>query len=54
MADAEAMLALKDLMASLGSPHLDCRQDGAALDPGSPVGYLSTPRSPASINRTSV
>jgi NADH-quinone oxidoreductase subunit G len=40
MADAEAMLALKDLMASLGSPHLDCRQDGAALDPGSPAGYL--------------
>ena len=26
------MLALKDLMTSLGSPNLDCRQDGAALD----------------------
>ncbi len=31
LADAEAMVALKDLMASLGSPHLDCRQDGAKL-----------------------
>ena len=28
------MVALKDLMAALGSPHLDCRQDGAALDCG--------------------
>ena len=26
------MVALKDLMASLGSPNLDCRQDGAKLD----------------------
>ena len=26
------MLALKDLMAALGSPNLDCRQDGAKLD----------------------
>ena len=25
------MLALKDLMAALGSANLDCRQDGAAL-----------------------
>jgi NADH-quinone oxidoreductase subunit G len=40
LADAEAMLALKDLMAALGSPHLDCRQDGAALDPGCRAGYL--------------
>ncbi len=40
MADAEAMLALKDLMTGLGSPHLDCRQDGAALDPACPAGYL--------------
>ncbi len=31
LADCEAMVALKDLMAGLGSPHLDCRQDGAAL-----------------------
>ncbi len=40
LADAEAMVALKDLMAALGSPHLDCRQDGAALDPSCRAGYL--------------
>jgi NADH-quinone oxidoreductase subunit G len=39
LADAESMLALKDLMTSLGSPNLDCRQDGATL--GGPRGsYL--------------
>ena len=27
------MVALKDLMANLGSPNIDCRQDGAKLDP---------------------
>ncbi|MBC7635946.1 MAG: NADH-quinone oxidoreductase subunit G [Acetobacteraceae bacterium] len=32
LADAESMLALKDLFAALGSTNLDCRQDGAALD----------------------
>src|SRR5579864_6435272 len=32
LADMEAMLALKELMLALGSPHLDCRQDGAKLD----------------------
>ncbi len=32
LADAESMLALKDLMATLGSTNLDCRQDGAAVD----------------------
>jgi NADH-quinone oxidoreductase subunit G len=31
LCDAESMLALKDLMAALGSSNLDCRQDGAAL-----------------------
>src|SRR5215469_8983584 len=40
LADAEAMFALKELLASLGSPNLDCRQDGAALDPRSRAGYL--------------
>ena len=30
--DAESMVALKDLMAALGSPNVDCRQDGAKLD----------------------
>ncbi len=40
LADCEALLALKELMAALGSPHLDCRQDGAALDPACRAGYL--------------
>ena len=30
--DAESMVALKDLMTSLGSTNIDCRQDGAKLD----------------------
>ncbi len=33
LCDVESMLALKDLLALLGSANLDCRQDGAALDP---------------------
>ena len=32
LCDAESMVALKDLMSALGSPNIDCRQDGAALD----------------------
>ena len=40
LCDAESMMALKDLMTALGSPHLDCRQDGAALDPSCRAGYL--------------
>ncbi len=32
LADAESLIALKDLMAALGSANLDCRQDGARLD----------------------
>jgi NADH-quinone oxidoreductase subunit G len=32
LCDAESMLALKDLLAALGSENLDCRQDGAKLD----------------------
>ena len=32
LCDAESMLALKELMASLGSVNLDCRQDGAHLN----------------------
>ena len=32
LCDAESMVALKDLMAALGSENIDCRQDGAALD----------------------
>jgi NADH-quinone oxidoreductase subunit G len=40
--DAESMVALKDLMASLGSPNVDCRQDGAKLD-GPRGSYLFNP-----------
>ena len=40
MVDTEAMVALKELMTALGSPHLDCRQDGAKLDAASRAGYL--------------
>ncbi len=38
--DAEAMIALKDLMTALGSSNLDCRQDGAALDASVRASYL--------------
>ena len=40
LACAEGMLALKDLMTGLGSANLDCRQDGARLDPRCRAGYL--------------
>ena len=40
LCDAESMLALKDLMASLGSENLDCRQDGAQLDASRREFYL--------------
>ncbi len=33
LASVEEMFALKTLMTSLGSANIDCRQDGAALDP---------------------
>ncbi|GHD07811.1 NADH-quinone oxidoreductase subunit NuoG [Tianweitania populi] len=33
LATVEEMYALKSLMGSLGSTNIDCRQDGAALDP---------------------
>ena len=38
--DAEAIFALKGLMASLGAVGLDCRQDGAKLDASRPDFYL--------------
>jgi NADH-quinone oxidoreductase subunit G len=38
--DAEAMYALKELLTGLGATSLDCRQDGARLDPGCRAGYL--------------
>ncbi len=40
LCDAESMLALKDLMTNLGSPNLDCRQDGAKVGAGARAGYL--------------
>jgi NADH-quinone oxidoreductase subunit G len=40
LCDAESMLALKDLMAALGSKNLDCRQDGAKLDASRREFYL--------------
>jgi NADH-quinone oxidoreductase subunit G len=38
--DAEAMIALKDLMTALGSPNIDCRQDGAKIDGGPRGSYI--------------
>ena len=40
LCDAESMVALKDLMTALGSANLDCRQDGARLDPSVRAGYI--------------
>ncbi len=40
LADLEAMAALQDLMANLGSPNIDCRQDGAKLDASVRASYL--------------
>ncbi len=40
LCDAESMLALKDLMSDLGSPNLDCRQDGAKVGEGPRASYL--------------
>ncbi|MSO88663.1 MAG: NADH-quinone oxidoreductase subunit G [Rhodospirillaceae bacterium] len=38
--DAESMVVLKDLVAQLGSPNVDCRQDRAKLDASCRAGYL--------------
>jgi len=40
LCDAESMFALKEVMASLGSGNIDCRQDGAAVDPKVRASYL--------------
>ncbi len=40
LCDAESMLALKDLMGTLGSVNIDCRQDGARLDASRREFYL--------------
>ena len=49
--DAESMVALKDLMAALGSPNIDCRQDGAKLDGGRAAATSSIPAFAASSGR---
>lgn len=40
LAAVEEIKALKDLMTKLGSPHMDCRSDGAAFDTEHPASYL--------------
>ncbi len=40
LADCESMALLKDLFTHLKSPHIDCRQDGAALEAGVRSSYL--------------
>jgi NADH-quinone oxidoreductase subunit G len=40
MACCESIQALKDIMDGFESPHMDCRQDGAKLDPGVRAGYI--------------
>jgi NADH-quinone oxidoreductase subunit G len=40
LCDAESMFALKELLIGLGATSLDCRQDGAQLDPRCRAGYL--------------
>jgi len=40
LVDAETMVLARELAARLGSPHVDCRQDGAALDPNARAGWL--------------
>ncbi len=40
LCDVESMLALKELMVSLGSANLDCRQDGAKTPAAPRAGYL--------------
>ena len=40
LCDAESMFALKELLTEFGTANLDCRQDGAKLDPRCRAGYL--------------
>jgi NADH-quinone oxidoreductase subunit G len=40
LCDAESMFALKELLTGLGATSLDCRQDGAKIDPRCRAGYL--------------
>ncbi len=38
--DCETMFAMTSLMERIGSPHMDCRQDGMAIDPAMRASYL--------------
>ncbi len=40
LCDVESVYALKKLMHGLGVQNLDCRQDGAAIDPANRAGYV--------------
>lgn len=40
LVDAEAIIALKDLMTSMGSPHMDCRQAGENIEGSPRCSYL--------------
>ncbi len=40
LADVDSVVALKDLMISLGSPHIECRTDGMRIDPSTRAGYI--------------
>ena len=40
LCDVESMFALKELLTEFGATNLDCRQDGAKLDPRCRAGYL--------------
>ena len=40
LVDCETMVLVRELAERLGTPHVDCRQDGAALDASSRAGYL--------------
>ncbi len=39
LCDCESIMALKDVMHLLGSPHLECRSDGSKFNPYIPSGY---------------
>ncbi len=40
LVDVEAMVAMKDLLASLGSPNMDCRTDGSVFSAENRASYL--------------
>ena len=40
LVDCETMVLVRDLAERLGTPHVDCRQDGAKLDTSHRAGYL--------------